>query len=106
MGQSTDAILAYGIQIPEWGYEEGEPPWDSQDEGDDNAPYYDQEGYLAHMLGVRRSDFAEEDFDGWWNAKREALIKCGVEIVHHNIFILTRCNRIALYFIFFKKTWG
>ncbi|APU88933.1 conserved hypothetical protein [Virus Rctr197k] len=83
MGTSTDALLFYGFEIP-GGENEGTPFWLKKGEEDDG----DWEEFVASKLGVPKPtvEYSEETkplYHAYWETKREAVKKLGIEVVMH-----------------------
>ncbi len=72
MGTSTDGILAYGVDLPEYeGCDYSDLPW--AEDGDDEFG-----DTIARLAGGRQ--YPEE---GWLDDKRKAAEACGLELVFH-----------------------
>lgn len=83
MGQSTDALLMFGINLGEG--EEIEWPAALVD-GDEDSSYPDLEGYLAGKAGLVRpegADYKAPEWAAYWAAKRTAEEACPVDLVSH-----------------------
>jgi hypothetical protein len=82
MGQSTDAILCWGIEVTE--DDEG-VPWDeaAEEAGFDEGGA--DEEYLALVLCGLAPYRGDNDaaLREYWKAKREALKACDIELVRH-----------------------
>lgn len=78
MGQSTDAILFFGIALPE---EDFKLPWDSEDE--DN--YDDFEDWLLKQYDILRPENLSECGRDDYYERKSAFLKseAPAELVHH-----------------------
>ena len=83
MGQSTDAIIAWGIQFGEG----EEMPWAklAEDAGYDEPESDDALAFLLCGIAAPTTEY-EDDRDAHrlhWKLKREALEQCPVELISH-----------------------
>lgn len=83
MGQSTDAILAWGIQFEE----KKAIPWEEAAEraGYDDPLDDDAMAYLLCGLDKPKASYKDdaEVHREYWDAKRAALKECPVELISH-----------------------
>lgn len=78
MGVSTDAILAYGVDL---GEDMEGVPWDYWQEGDGPASLED---WVAESSGlVWQADFTAEESKAHWAKKRELVNAFPVEDIYH-----------------------
>lgn len=77
MGVSTDAIIAFGISLPE-----DLPEAFKETVGED----LDFESYIYGLSGIQRPSLSYENTQVWeayWNSRREALAKFPLELITH-----------------------
>jgi hypothetical protein len=88
MGNSTDAMLFYGFQIPggEGEDELAGPPFWATDEGE--AEEDDWEDFVAAKMGIVKpaveySDAASKQYEAFWKAKARMFKTLGVSVQMH-----------------------
>lgn len=91
MGCSADAFLVWGIDLGPDDDHEGEVPWGTQyDEDNEEIGEVDFEDYFAAKLGVvapteewSESEAVKRRYHEYWDAKRAAIKATGVSLKHY-----------------------
>ena len=82
MGQSTNAYLAFGIDLGD----NDEIEWPAALQGDDGGEYPDLDSYIAEKAGLKKpphADYAKPEWGAYFTAKREAVEAFPFDLMQH-----------------------
>ena len=84
MGQSTDALLMFGVSLGDGEDMEWPPELVEPDDGD--AGYPDLQGWIDRRAGLQRpqtEDYKDPTWSAYWQAQRAAKAACPIELISH-----------------------